>query len=88
MLDTMRVTARDRELAPDALFTVLALALGRVRVFRPASVDELLRLLDALCMEAAPGQLHVWMKASSGTEERVLAHMSLFPNQMVPARLQ
>lgn len=88
MLDTMHVTGQGREPAADALFAVLALTLGCVRVFRPASVEELFRLLDALCMEAAPGLLHVWMKASPETEERILAHMSSFPNQMVPARLQ
>ena len=88
MLDTMHVTAHDREPIPDALFVVLALTLGRVRVFRAASVEELLRLLDVLCREAAPGLLHVWMKASSGSEERILAHMSSFPNHMAPARLQ
>jgi hypothetical protein len=88
MLDTMHVTAQDRELIPDTLFAVLALRLGCVRVFRPASVEELLRLLDVLCMEAAPGLLHVWMKASPGSEERILAHMSSFPNQMAPAYLQ
>jgi hypothetical protein len=88
MLDTMHVTAQDREPIPDGLFAVLALTLGCVRVFRPASVEELLRLLDVLCMEAAPGLLHVWMKASPGSEERILAHMSSLPNQMAPARLQ
>jgi hypothetical protein len=88
MLDTMHVPTQDRELVPDARFVVLAVTLGCVRVFRAASVEELLRNLDVLCMEAAPGLLHVWMKASSGTEERILAHMSLFPNQMAPARLQ
>lgn len=87
MLDTMHVTAEDRELAPDALFVVLAVTLGCVRVLRSASVKELLRLLDVLCREAAPGLLHVWMKAAPETEERILAHMSSFPNQMVPARL-
>lgn len=88
MLETMHVTAQDREPIPDAPFAVLALTLGCVRVFRLASVEELLHLLDVLCMEAAPGLLHVWMKASPGPEERILAHMSSFPNQMVPARLQ
>lgn len=87
MLDRMHVTAQAREPIPDAPFAVLALTLGRVRVFRPASVEELLRLLDSLCREAAPGLLHVWMKASPGSEERILVHMSSFPNQMVPARL-
>ena len=86
MLDTVHATAQDREPIADAPFAVLALTLGCVRVFRPASVEVLLRLLDVLCMEAAPGLLHVWMKASPGTEERILAHMSSFPNQM--ARLQ
>lgn len=88
MLDTMRLTTERREPIPDTLFAVLALTLGRVRVFRPANVEELLRLLDLLCREAAPGLLHVWMKASPESEERILAHMSSFPNQTVPARLQ
>lgn len=87
MLETMHVTAENRELIPDTLFVVLALTPGRVRVFRPESLEELLRLLDVLCMEAAPGLLHVWMKASPRSEERILAHMSSFPNQMAPARL-
>lgn len=87
MLDTMHV-AQDRALVPDTLFAVLALTLGRLRVFRPESVEELLRILDVLCREATPGLLHVWMKASPGTEERILEHMSSFPNQMAPTRLQ
>lgn len=88
MLDMMHVPAQDRGLVPDALFAVLAVMLASVQVFRAASLKSLFRLLDMLCMEAAPGQLHIWMKACPETEERILAHMSLFPNQMVPAHLQ
>ena len=88
MLHTMHVTSQDRELVRNAPLSVLALTLGCVRVFWPASAEELLRLLDVLCMQAAPGLLHVWMKASPGLEERILSHMRLFPNQMAPARLQ
>lgn len=88
ILDTMHVTTQGREPIPDTPFAVLALTLGCVRVFRPATVEELLRLLDVLCREAAPGLLHVWMKASPESEERILAHMSSFPNQIAPARLQ
>jgi hypothetical protein len=53
MLDTMHVTAQDRELVPDALFTILALTFDRIRIFQPPSVEELLRPLDVLCKEAA-----------------------------------
>ena len=89
MLDTMHVTAQDREIMPDPLYAVLALTLGCVRVFRPASARRsFFEFWTQLCRDAAPGMLHVWMKASPGTEERILAHMSAFPNQMTPARLQ
>ena len=88
MLDTMHVTVQGRELVADTRFAVLALTLDVVRVFRAANADEILRLLDVLCMEAAPRLLHVWMRACPEVEERILAHMSSFPNQMAPARLQ
>ena len=88
MLNTMRVTSEDRERAPDAPFAILAVTPAGVRFFRPVSMEELLQLLDALCAEAAPGMLYVWMKASPGTEERILVHMSSFPNQMAPGHLQ
>ena len=88
MLDKMHVSAQDRERMPDAPFAILALTFGRLRIFRPASVEDLLRGLDVLSREAAPGLLHVWMKASPGSEERILAHMSAFPNQMTSERLQ
>lgn len=88
MLDMMRVTSPDRELVADATFAILAITPSGLRVFRPVSVEELLRVLDVLCMDAAPGLLHVWMKASPDTEDRILAHMSSFPNQLAPARLQ
>lgn len=88
MLDTMHVAAQGRDLVSDALFAVLALAEGTVRVLRAADVQEVLGILDSLCAEAAPGLLHVWMKSSPGVEERILAHMSSLPNQIVLTRLQ
>jgi hypothetical protein len=87
MFDTIDVPAQDRELMPNTLYAVLALMPGCVRVFRPASLEELLRVLDQLCRDAAPGMLHFWMKASRETEGRILAHMSAFPNQMTSARM-
>lgn len=88
MLGTMHVSAQGRELVADALFAILAVADGRVRVLRAAEWGELLGILDMLCAEAAPEMLYVWMKASPEVEARILAQMSLFPNQMVPARVQ
>ncbi len=88
MLDTMHVAAHGRELVADALFAVLALTLDAVRVFRAADVQEVLGILGMLCAEAAPGLLHVWMRASPGVEERILVHMSSFPNQMTSTRVQ
>ena len=87
MLDTMHVASEGRQLVADALFAVLAVTMG-VRVLRAADVPEVLVILDMLCAEAAPGLLHVWMKASPDVEERIVAHMSSFPNQMAPARVQ
>lgn len=88
MLNTMHVTAEGRQLVADALFAVLAVTRGGLRVLRAGDVKEVLAILDMLCAEAAPGLLHVWMKASPEVEARILAHMSSFPNQLVPARLQ
>lgn len=88
MLDTMRVTSEDRERDPDSPFAILAVTPAGVGFFRPVSMEELLHLLDMLCAEAAPEMLYVWMKASPGTEERILAHMSSFPNQMAPGHMQ
>ncbi len=88
MLDTMHVTAQGRDLVADALFAILAVRVGAVRVLRATDVEGVLGILDMLCAEAAPEMLHVWMKASPEVEARILAHMSSIPNQMVPARVQ
>lgn len=82
MLDAMHVTGEATALVAGASFAVIALALGDARVFRPANLADVLRLLDVLVMEAQPTSLHIAMDVSPETQERIRTYMGSFAGRI------